>query len=97
MMLRRPPFHRHHVQKYAVCPGQSAGCAAPGLSSFLTSKQEVSVEGKHHTRTTTAPLKHEKSLLFLTGFPLLMAGAPRRINKQLASACTGGQQPRLWR
>lgn len=64
-----------------------------GLSSFLTSKSGVSAEGKHHTRTTIAPLKHEKSLFIFDRLPTCNG----RINKQLASARTGGQQPRLWR
>lgn len=92
MMLRLPLFHRrvsarkrrepqrHHIQKYAVCPNQSAGSTAPGRSRFLTSKRGVSVEGKHHTRTTIAPLKHEKSLFIFDRLPTFngRASAPHK-------------------
>lgn len=94
---RRHPL-RHHIQKYCVCLGQSAGPLSPGLSGFSTSKRGVSVEEKHHTRATIAALKHEKSpFYFLTGFPLLIAGSPCCINKQWGLVCTGSQQRWLWR
>lgn len=42
---------------------------SPGLSGFPTSKQRVSVEEKHHTRTTIAALKHEKSHFIFDRLP----------------------------
>lgn len=58
-----------HIQKYSFLAQQIGWLHRPGFSGFPTSKQEVSVEKKHHTRATIAAPKHEKSLFIFDRLP----------------------------
>lgn len=99
-LCRREPLC-HHIQKYGVPTNRLAPPPPPhplGVKQLPNLKARGQCGGENITQEPQLLPSNMKSLLlFLTGFPLLMAGSPRCINKQLAPACTGGQQQRLWR